>query len=175
MPLQTKIYRDLGGPIPGTLASDNPKFYRGGKITKDKTKVGNFVFPAGANDEAYTVRASRQATTDKPVGIVQKWNVYFLEDFNSPGSLEVPAGSSVEVICAGDVWVQSAGTPVRGNSLFAAIADGSITTGIAGATVTGSVETPWIVDDIIKVGTGDSSVTLIRAISSGNVSITIVE
>lgn len=69
----------------------------------------------------------------------------------------VPEGYNVSVMVAGDFYVQVAAAVTAGQKVFASLTDGTVSGGAAGATVSGSIETPFYfvedgaADDIVII------------------------
>lgn len=68
--------------------------------------------------------------------------------YNESASNTVPKGFPVSVAVKGDFAVVTGTTATVGQSVFAVLADGTIKTGTAGATVEGAVETDYKVVNI---------------------------
>lgn len=73
--------------------------------------------------------------------------------------MTVQPGFQMTLMTAGDFWVKTAGVATVGQKIFAKLSDGSITTGAAGATISGYVETKFVVGsagaagELIQMGT----------------------
>ena len=64
----------------------------------------------------------------------------------------IPAGINMALMSAGDFWGRSTTATTIGQKVFASITDGTIATGAAGATITGFVETKFVVGSVAAVG-----------------------
>lgn len=69
------------------------------------------------------------------------------------GSMFIQAGTDLAVYTKGDFWVKSTTAATVGQKIFAVLADGTIKTGAAGATIAGAVETPWVVTNAADANT----------------------
>lgn len=58
-------------------------------------------------------------------------------------TMKIPQGFMAQMAAGGDIFVESSTPALIGQSVFASTTDGSISTGTAGATIAGSVETTW--------------------------------
>lgn len=89
--------------------------------------------------------------TGKPVGYIYN-NANATIDYLKSNSLLIPKGREASPIVGGDFWAKSATEAVVGQKVFAVLADGTLKTGDAGATVDGAVETEWYVASAAAVG-----------------------
>ncbi|UPK82429.1 hypothetical protein LW139_06985 [Proteus vulgaris] len=87
----------------------------------------------------------------KPVGFVYN-NANAAIDYLQSNSLLIPKGREASPIVGGDFWAKSATQAIVGQKVFAVLADGTIKTGDAGATVDGAIETEWYVASAAAVG-----------------------
>lgn len=121
---------------------------------------GPGAFQAG-NNGLYMCRfAWRDATdqkklnntgTGKPVGYVYN-NANATIDFLQSNSLLITKGREASPIVGGDFWAKAATIATVGQKVFAVLADGTLKTDDAGATVAGAVETDWYVASPAAVG-----------------------
>lgn len=142
MPLQKEILDGIPAGIPGMRAAFNPAHYAGNKIVAEGVAVqaGRFVFDALPTDPEFWVKPSGESA---PIGIVERNITHYDYDLKSPGTAEIQAGEEVDVLVYGDVWVESATVPERGQAVFASVTDGSVKTGAAGTEIAGYIETTW--------------------------------
>ena len=140
--------------MPGDKASLNPVVYtdRNFIAGDEAVTVGNFVWddpanPDPADGQGADVCAALSAggAGVPPLGIVENTLSFVNDDVRGAGTLPVPKGSALSTVRRGDLYVVAATAAAKGQKLFAVLADGSIKTGAAGATVAGAVETPWVV------------------------------
>jgi hypothetical protein len=74
-------------------------------------------------------------------------------------SMNIPVGQPVTLMSAGDFWAKTLTTATVGQKVFAVLADGTIKTGAAGATIAGAIETKWFVgsaaaaNELVKITT----------------------
>jgi hypothetical protein len=137
---QNQVFTGPARGVPGQKAGLNDGFhyYPNTLLAAADLPVGGFVW-LGSDPETLAANTG----TGKPVGFVERNIVYPDYDLMSEGTLVVPEGSALAVATHGDFWAVSAAAATVGQKVFAKLADGSITTGAAGATVTGAIETDW--------------------------------
>ena len=149
---QAKIYRGVGqvgqpaANDPIVAAAGGPGAYR---VATGGVVIGAFAFRSAAGSLLLS-NVAPDATT-LPVGFIQN-----LGQANIPvgdsNSMAIVAGVEVSPKVAGTFWAKSSTVATAGQKVFASSTDGSISTGAAGATVTGSVETDWYVAQGAAVG-----------------------
>lgn len=154
--------------VQGDKATLNPFVYtdRNYIAGDDGVTVGHFVWddptnPVNNPDDYHGSGIFKALSTGtagvQPVGIVERNLSYILWDLTVGASLVVPKGSALNTVKYGDMYVVATTAATKGQKLFAVIADGTIQTGAAGGTVSGAVETPWVVVD---GGPADSLITV---------------
>lgn len=89
--------------------------------------------------------------TGKPVGYVMN-NANATIDYLQSNSLTIVKGREASPIVGGDFWAKSLTVATVGQKVFAVLADGTLKTGAAGATVTGAIETDWYVASPAAIG-----------------------
>ncbi|AGQ31611.1 hypothetical protein M495_14380 [Serratia liquefaciens ATCC 27592] len=89
--------------------------------------------------------------TGKPVGFVQN-NANATIGYLQGNSMTIPSGREASPIVGGDFWAISATAATVGQKVFAVLADGTLKTGAAGATISGAVETDWFVASPAAIG-----------------------
>ena len=144
-----RLYSGVGQE--GQVASNSPIIAAAG---------GAGVFQAG-DDGLYMCRFVWRNTvqpnkldnkgTGKPVGFVYN-NANATIGFLESNSLLIPKGREASPIVGGDFWAKSATVAVIGQKVFAVLADGTIKTDAASATVDGAIETEWYVASAAAVG-----------------------
>ena len=82
--------------------------------------------------------------TGKPVGFIYN-NANATITYLQNSSMTIPAGREASPVVGGDFWALSATDATVGQKVFAVLADGTLKTGAAGATISGAVETDWYV------------------------------
>lgn len=148
--LQKEVFTGIAAGVPGDKATLNPTAYTVHNPIAEGTgvTVGNFVWPGTDVEHQAQVGGS-----GAPLGIVERLLVY-------PGAcgagdtttLELPEGSPLSVVVKGDMYVVTQTAATVGQSVYAVTADGTIKTDSSGQTVSGAVETDWIVKTAGNVG-----------------------
>jgi hypothetical protein len=142
--------------VPGQKASLNPVVYtdRNYIAGDDAVTVGNFVWadpdnpePADYHGSGILAALSTGTAGVFPLGIVENTLTFVNDDLRSAGTLVVPKGFNLTTARRGDFFVVASTAATIGQKLFATLADGSIQTGAAGATIAGAIETPWKVEE----------------------------
>lgn len=87
------------------------------------------------------------AYTPTVLGIVQRNLSYVNYDILDGGTLIVPKLAPLQVVLKGDLYAVAATDAVKGQKVFAVLADGSLKTGAASASISGALETKWVVTD----------------------------
>lgn len=137
--------------VAGDKVDLNPTVYTSGNPLADgPVTVGTFVW---ASDKGATNKVTANTI---PLGIVERVQCYYSYEMLAGATLTIGDGSPLSVICKGDVYVTTLTAATRGQKVFAVLADGTIKTGAAGATVDGAVETSWYV-----VSSGDANSIII--------------
>lgn len=80
-----------------------------------------------------------------PVGIAQRVYQYNNESLTTGATMTIPSGSGVSVVVKGYMYVSATAAATVGQKVFAVLATGAIKTGSTGATISGAVETDWVV------------------------------
>lgn len=143
--MQTQVGLYYSPAVPGDRASNNPFVYVPfNPIATSDVTVGQFVWPG-----SYAFTEAQQSSDDsvQPLGLVERVLVNFNYNLTSPGTMVIPAGSVLTVARKGDYFVKPTAAVTIGQKVFASLTDGSISGAAAGATVSGSVETDWQVDN----------------------------
>lgn len=144
-----KLYSGVGQP--GQPASNSPIIAAAG---------GPGAFQAGASGLVMACFAWRNATnpllldntgTGKPAGFVMN-NANATIGYLQGSSMTIPSGREASPVVGGDFWAVSATAATVGQKVFAVLADGTLKTGAAGATISGAVETDWSVASAAAVG-----------------------
>ncbi|MDI3439320.1 hypothetical protein QLG07_07630 [Erwinia sp. V90_4] len=89
--------------------------------------------------------------TGKPVGFIYN-NANATIGYLQNSSMTIPAGREASPIVGGDYWALAATDATVGQKVFAVLADGTLKTGAAGATISGAVETDWYVSSPATTG-----------------------
>ena len=153
---QTQVAKFPGLGVPGDKASLNPI------VTTDRNyiagdaavKVGNFVWADPLNPVSPDYHGSgvwealsTGGADVLPLGVVMRNLSYVNYDIFSGATLTVAKGANLTVVTRADLCVVAATASTRGQKVFAVLADGSIKTGAAGATIRGAIETFWTVKE----------------------------
>jgi len=141
MAFQSQVNLGYARGVAGSKASFNPFVYWPNNLLADgPVAVGSFVWPGTAPQ----IQA-KNTGTGVPIGIVERNIVYPNFLVFEEGTLIVPDGSALATVIKGDLWVVSLTAATDGQKVYANLADGTIQTDAAGETITGAVETPWVV------------------------------
>ena len=151
---QTQVSKDPAIGVPGDKASLNVCIYtdRNYVAGDGKVTIGQFVWfdpsnPTEFHGTGILNALSTGAAGAKPLGIVQRNLSAVNYDIMSGATMVVPEGSALNVVIKGDLYAQAATAATRGQKVFAVLADGSLKTGAAGATIAGAIETSFEVKD----------------------------
>lgn len=151
MTFQTSVRLYSGVGQEGQPASNSPIIAAAG---------GPGAFQAGDNGLSMCRFAWRDATdpkklnntgTGKPVGYIYN-NANATVGYLQSNSLLIPKGREASPIVGGDFWAKSSTIATVGQKVFAVLATGLLSTGAAGATVAGAVETDWYVASPAAIG-----------------------
>lgn len=143
------VYSGVGQA--GSPASNSPIIAAAG---------GPGAFQAGANGLIMARFAWRNATnpklldntgTGKPVGFIYN-NANATIGYLQGNSMIIPGGREASPVVGGDFWALSATVATVGQKVFAVLADGTLKTGAAGATLADAVETDWYVASPAAIG-----------------------
>lgn len=138
MGFQSQVFTSVAPGVAGDPATPDQMIYQAVNFTAEEDcTVGNFVF-AGTDPEWQAKPGG-----DAPLGLVQRNISYPNYMITSEGTLTVPAGSTLTIAVRGDFWVKTATAATVGQAVFADTTTGAISTGDAGGTVSGAVETTW--------------------------------
>ncbi|MDN8598627.1 hypothetical protein Q0A17_04215 [Citrobacter sp. S2-9] len=162
MTFQTRINQYLPIGVEGDFASDNPvSTWLAGEgalvAGDDGVTVGRF---AWVDEDNLT---ASNTGTGVPQGFVSREGQALITDWMGNASMLIPAGMAVDLKTRGDFIVKTTTAATIGQKIFASLTDGTISTGAAGATIAGSVETIFTVgsagaaNEIIKMGTWGNS------------------
>lgn len=80
-----------------------------------------------------------------PTGFVHRHQTGLIVTFLAENGSTIQQGQPVDLMSRGGFWVKTATAATVGQKIFANNTDGTISTGAAGATVSGSTETIWYV------------------------------
>lgn len=104
----------------------------------------NVVSAGSGYTSSPTVSLTAQAApTGAPNGFVYADQQGLTTAYLQESTMTLPAGFMAQLAEGGDVWATSSTAATNGQKVFASTMDGSISTGDAGATVAGYIETAW--------------------------------
>lgn len=112
-------------------------------------RIATFVFRSAVGSNLVTNVAP--AADSKPLGFVQNLGQAVILG-RAESSMLLLGGVEVSPKVQGDFWAYSKTVAVEGQKVFASVTDGTISTGAAGATVAGHVETNYAVSHGAPVG-----------------------
>ena len=140
MPLQQKVNLYPVEGVPGERASFNDVFYAGNLWAEGNVVIGTFVW--GGTDPT---KQAKNGGAWQPLGLVVRNLSYPDFDATSEGTQIIPNSFPLSIAKTGDFYVVALTASSFGQKVFAVLADGTLKTAAAGATVSGAVETPWTV------------------------------
>ncbi|KVR27826.1 hypothetical protein WK15_11730 [Burkholderia ubonensis] len=150
-PNAVRLQPEVG--VPGTRASMNPISVIS-RVAQTAVTVAAFVWPGTDTDNQV-----QNTGTGKPLGFAITDQVGVIPNYLQEYSMSVPAGMAVQVAERGEFFAKSANAATLGQKVFATLADGTLQFGSAGATITGAVETAFVVSRggaagaVIKIST----------------------
>ena len=172
MPLQSQVniqppiaYNgDLSDASAASLFEHNPPMRAAVNIP-----VGVFVWNAGApagadlerQDQAWATNVGSAGVV--PEGIVWR-NRIAIQESNQNVATAFAAGSYLPVKIAGGIYIVSATAPTVGYKAFATIATGAVVFGAAGATVSGAIETAFVVKSVRPQNNGATTGYLVNIV-----------
>lgn len=143
-------------PTANTLAGEGALVAGAGGVT-----VGKFGWIQA--DGQTVLNAPPSGSTAAPDGFVHRDLTAQIDNFYDEAGMVVPEGFMVSLYQAGDFFADTSTAATRGKKIFASTTDGSVSTGAAGATVAGSVETKFYAanacaaGELVKISTWDHS------------------
>lgn len=151
MPFQTTINQYPAPAVEGDFASANPN----ASVVAGDTAlisgasgvtIGRFAWATAAGV------VGNVQTSGAPTGFVHRQMQAVITAWLGATSMLIPPGVNMALMSAGDFWGRTTTAATIGQKIFASITDGTIATGAAGATVTGFVETKFVVGSVAAVG-----------------------
>lgn len=160
---QTQVSYQPAPAVAGDFASSNPRasvLAGPGSLVAGASgvTVGLFAWAIsnGAADpstgETDFYNTVSNAGSGVPTGFVHREQQALITTWLAAASNVVPQGLPVVLHQAGDFWAATATTATVGQKVFASLTTGAISTGAAGATIAGSIETKWFVMSAGAVG-----------------------
>lgn len=153
MPFQTSVQQQPEVGVPGSRASMNPISVIS-RLAQTPVNVAAFVWPGTDTDNQV-----QNTGTGKPLGLAIRDQTGIIPNYLQEFSMQVPAGFPVQVAEQGEWFAKSANASTLGQKVFATLADGTLQFGAAGATITGAIETHFVVtrggaaNAVIKIST----------------------
>lgn len=152
---QVNILPAIG--VPGQHMSTNPLVStQEGYFAADTVTIGGFVWSANEENNVAYVKSTGEGA---PLGFAVREITNPL-GYNESASNTVPKGFPVSVAVKGDFAVVTRTAATVGQSVFAVLADGTIKTDTAGATVEGAVQTDYKVVNINGGGAVDDIIVI---------------
>lgn len=158
MGLQTAVYQTPPLNEVGGLATTeyvNPISVVPGCRVNGAANVGGFVWgasaPSGTNANSLEQFVTNSAASGKPLGFV-----YRVQDVALPCAngytLAIPSGQACPVAEKGRFFAKSATAATVGQKVYAVLADGTIKTDATGQTISGAIETDFVVKTAGAIG-----------------------
>jgi hypothetical protein len=153
MGFQTQVNITPAPAVAGDFASDNP-------IASVVAGPGQLVAGTnGCNVGVFGWADVNGVMTNTGTGVPTGFVARDLEavGFNllSQSFNNIPQGMAVTAYSAGDFWAVTSTAATPGQKIFAKLADGTICTGAAGATIAGFIETKWYVPEGFSCAIGE--------------------
>jgi|GEM_PF-1286799 len=155
--MQTKVYQVPSFAIHGGRSnlSDPEVFthptYKVSPTASKPVLIGGFFWattaPSGASNEIQDQGWADGTGSGLPAGFAGYQPTYALAS-TATDTLTVPAGQVILGLEKTARYVLSATTPTVGQKVFATLADGSVQFGAAGATISGAIETDFVVKTV---------------------------
>lgn len=143
MALQSSVALTAAVAVEGDVATTQPAIfldYPQVPVAEGAlVKVGNGVF--AGTDPASQVKGAGSSF----VGIAARVQLYPINDIAAGASLMVAEHQPVTVLVKGAIYVRPSTAATVGQKIFVSTTDGSVKTGAAGGSVSGHVETPFVV------------------------------
>lgn len=152
MGFQTQVNLTPAIGLNGDFASGNPRASfpspEGGFVAgSGGVTVGRF---AWVGSDGKTVL---NTGTGKPQGFIHREQQAFITTYLAESGSNVPAGQPVTLMNKGDYFATATvNAAVIGQKVFAKLADGTVQTGAAGATISGFIETDFSVSRACLTG-----------------------
>lgn len=156
MAFQSTVYIQQAPAVAGDFASSNPRAAVVGPEGGLTAGTGGVtVARFGWVQSDGTVLNS--AASGAPTGFIHREQQALITTYLAENGNVVPAGFPITLHRSGDFWfTANTNAAVAGQKVFASLTDGSTRTGAAGATISGYVETPFVVS--VGCSTGELGV-----------------
>jgi hypothetical protein len=139
MSFQTSVQQQPQVGVAGDRASMNPIAVIS-RNAQSAVTVARFVWPGTDADNQV-----QNTGTGKPLGLAIRDQNGIITAYLGEASMQVPVGFPVQVAQQGDWFASSANAATLGQKVFATLADGTLQFGAAGATISGAIETQFVV------------------------------
>lgn len=90
--------------------------------------------------------------TGVPAGFIHRSQQGLITTYLTGSTMTINEGFPIAVMAQGSFWAKTTTIATVGQKVFASLTDGTISTAAAGATVSGSIETPFTVSSAGAVG-----------------------
>lgn len=161
MPFQTTVNVQPAPGQPGDFAAANP---RNSSLAGPGALVagpgGITVGRFGWVDATVTYVSNAQIGTTPPNGFLHRGShQQLITAYLAETGGVLPQGFEVTLHSEGDFWAATKTATTYGQKVFASTTDGTVSTGAAGALITGSIETKWYcysvqaIGEVIKIST----------------------
>lgn len=145
MAFQTSVEIYQSPAVEGDFASADPRAtYLAGDAALVADASGVTIAAFGWVDSDTNSLVSSYGTA-APAGFVHRDHQGLIETLSDEAGMVIPEGYPVTLFTRGAFWVRSSTAATVGQKVFASTTDGSISTGTAGDTVSGAVETGFTV------------------------------
>lgn len=160
MGLQKKVEINMASGVAGDKATPNQSIYIPiNPVAAVPVLAGGFVFPVVEDGVTDNTQATNKAgDAEEALGFVERVINYYNYDLASPGTMEIPAGSTLTVAVRGDYYAVSSTAAKVGDKVLASKTDGSIITGDGDGIDTGwIVKTPGAKGELIIISNWNSA------------------
>lgn len=156
MPFQTNVYQQPAPAVEGDFASSNP---RASVLATDSTlTVGAAGVTVGRFAWASSTGVVLNSGSGAPTGFVHREQQALITAWLGVASMLIPQGLPVTLMNEGDYWVKNTVTVATLANprlkAFASLTDGSVQFAAAGATVSGYIETNFVLAGFSAGGVG---------------------
>lgn len=153
MGFQTQVNLTPAIGLNGDFASGNPRASfpspEGGFVAgSGGVTVGRFAWVSTSDGKTVL-----NTGTGKPQGFIHREQQAFITTYLAESGNSVPAGQPVTLMSKGDYFATATvAAATIGQKVFAKLADGTVQTGAAGATISGYIETDFTVSRACGIG-----------------------
>ncbi|QCE35648.1 hypothetical protein FAI40_10095 [Acetobacteraceae bacterium] len=149
MSFQKKVNYNWPEGYPGGIASANPRRtvvapQGGWRAGTNGVTIASFAWADPTDDSGQTL-TNKAPSAVIPDGFILREQQGLTTQYLQDATMSIPEGFGVVMVDGGDYFALSSTDATRGQAIFANTADGSIQTAAKGSTVSGAVDTGWIV------------------------------